>query len=141
LRGYPHNPAAKCGQTRYRGRMSRMDVGETARSWARPQPNGPRRVAHMDLDCFYASVEELENSMLRGKPVAVVMGLDGSGHGVVATASYAARAFGVRSATALSAARRLCPELIALAVRHGLYRRYSQRVMSVLRDVSPVIQQ
>ncbi len=95
----------------------------------------------MDLDCFYASVEELENPALRGKPVAVVMGLDANGHGVVATASYAARAFGVHSAGALSAARRLCPDLIALPVRHELYRRYSDRVMSVLRNLSPVVQQ
>ncbi len=121
--------------------MSLTDAGVVARAWARSEPNGPRCVVHMDLDCFYASVEELEDPALRGKPVAVVMGLDASGHGVVATASYAARAFGVRSATALSAALRLCPELIALPVRHGLYRRYSDRVMGILRDLSPVMQQ
>ncbi|MGH2346035.1 MAG: DNA polymerase Y family protein, partial [Chloroflexota bacterium] len=113
----------------------------TPSSWTRAVPIGPRCVVHMDLDCFYASVEELENPALRGKPVAVVMGLDANGHGVVATASYAARAFGVHSAAALSAARRLCPDLIALPVRHELYRRYSDRVMSVLHGLSSVVQQ
>jgi DNA polymerase-4 len=121
--------------------MNSTDVGVAARLWARSEPSGPRCVVHMDLDCFYASVEELENPALRGKPVAVVMGLDESGHGVVATASYAARAFGVRSATALSAARRLCPDLLALPVRHALYRGYSDRVMRVLRGLSPIVQQ
>src|SRR6185503_4323228 len=102
--------------------MSGTDITVAARpSWTPTQLSGPRCVVHIDLDCFYASVEELENPALRGKPIAVVMGLDASGHGVVATASYAARSYGFRSATALSAARRLCPDLIALPVRHSLY--------------------
>ena len=104
-------------------------------------PVDARCVAHMDLDCFYASVEELLDPSLRGKPVAVVMGLDARGHGAVATASYAARVFGVRSAIPLSTARQLCPNLIVLPVRHALYREYSARVMAVLRDLSPLMQQ
>ena len=95
----------------------------------------------MDLDCFYAAVEELEDPRLRGKPIAVVMGLDVRGRGVVTTASYAARALGVRGAMPLTTARQLCPDLIALPVRHALYREYSRRVMMVLGDLSPVIQQ
>lgn len=95
----------------------------------------------MDLDCFYAAVEELLDPALRGRPVAVVMGLDPRGHGVVATASYAARAFGVRSALPLSTARQLCPDLVVLPVRHGVYREYSRKVMALLHDLSPLMQQ
>jgi DNA polymerase-4 len=73
--------------------------------------------------------------------VAVVMGLDPQGHGAVTTASYAARAFGVRSALPLSTARQLCPDLIVLPVRHGLYRQYSAQVMALLRELSPLMQQ
>ncbi|HEY8283502.1 MAG TPA: DNA polymerase IV [Chloroflexota bacterium] len=101
----------------------------------------PRRVVHMDLDCFYAAVEELEDPRLRDKPVAVVMGLDARGRGAVTTASYAARARGVRGAMPLAAARQCCPDLIVLPVRHALYRDYSRRVMAVLDDLSPIIQQ
>jgi DNA polymerase-4 len=104
-------------------------------------PAGVRCVAHIDLDCFYAAVEELLNPALRGKPVAVVMGLDARGHGAVATASYAARAYGVHSALPLSTARQLCPELIVLPVRHDIYRQYSAQVMAVLRELSPLRQQ
>jgi DNA polymerase-4 len=104
-------------------------------------PAGARCVVHLDLDCFYAAVEEVLDPGLCGKPVAVVMGLDQHDHGVVATASYAARAFGVHSAMALAAARRLCPDLIVLPVRHGLYQRYSAQVMALLRDLSPRLQQ
>jgi DNA polymerase-4 len=95
----------------------------------------------MDLDCFYASVEELQDPSLRGKPLAVVMGLDAQGHGAVATASYAARAFGVHSAMPLATARQNCPQLVVLPVRHALYREYSARAMVILRDLSPKLQQ
>src|SRR5438270_11516990 len=87
-----------------------------------PWPPDARCIVHMDLDCFYASVEVLLDPPLHGKPLAVVMGLDAQGHGVVATASYPARAFGVRSAMPLAQARGLCPGLVALPVRHALYR-------------------
>lgn len=104
-------------------------------------PAAARCVAHIDLDCFYAAVEELLDPSLAGKPVAVVMGLDPEGHGAVATASYAARAFGVYSAMPLHAARRLCPQLVVLPVRHGIYRRYSAQVMALLHELSPLMQQ
>jgi len=104
-------------------------------------PEGARCVAHMDLDCFYAAVEELLDPTLRGKPVAVVMGLDAAGHGAVATASYAARAFGVRSAIPLTVALGRCPDLVVLPVRHAIYREHSARVMAVLGTLSPRIQQ
>jgi DNA polymerase-4 len=95
----------------------------------------------MDLDCFYASVEVLLDPSLRDKPLAVVMGLDAQGHGVVATASYPARAFGVRSAMPLAQARTLCPGLVVLPVRHALYREQSERVMAMLRSLSSRLQQ
>jgi DNA polymerase-4 len=104
-------------------------------------PSGARCVVHMDLDCFYASVEELQDPSLRGRPIAVVMGLDAQGHGAVATASYAARAFGVHSAMSLLAARQICPQLVVLPVRHALYRQYSAQVMGMLRELSPLMQQ
>jgi DNA polymerase-4 len=102
---------------------------------------GVRCVVHMDLDCFYAAVEQLLEPTLVGKPVAVVMGLDAQGRGAVATASYAARAFGVRSAQSLAEARRLCPELIVLPVRRTLYSTYSEKVMQILRELSPRVEQ
>lgn len=104
-------------------------------------PESARCVAHVDLDCFYAAVEELQYPEVRGRPLAVVMGLDAEGHGVVATASYPARAFGVHSAQPLSQARRLCPELIVLPVRHDLYEQYSMQVMAVLHGLTSRVQQ
>ncbi len=95
----------------------------------------------MDLDSFYASVEQREDPALAGKPLAVVMGLDAKGRGAVASASYVARAFGVRSAQSLATARRLCPDLIALPVRRSLYSGYSTRVMDALRGISTRLQQ
>jgi len=100
-----------------------------------------RCIAHMDLDSFYASVEQREDPALSGMPLAVVMGLDERGHGAVASASYAARAFGVRSAQPLATARRFCPDLIVVAVRRSLYSAYSERVMEVLRGIPGCLQQ
>jgi DNA polymerase-4 len=102
---------------------------------------GVRCVVHVDLDCFYASVETLLNPALQDKPIAVVMGLDARGTGAVTTASYAARAFGVHSAMRMSNALQLCPDLVVLPVRHSLYREYSGRIMTLLRGLSSRIQQ
>jgi DNA polymerase-4 len=93
---------------------------------------------HVDLDAFYASVEELLQPALRGKPV-IVGGVPGS-RGVVMAASYAARRFGVRSAMPLVQAQRLCPPGIFLPTNFDAYRRYSARVFAILRDYSPVIE-
>lgn len=106
-----------------------------------PWPPGARCIVHMDLDCFYASVEMLLDPALRGRPLVVVMGLDAQGHGVVTTASYPARAFGVRSAMPLAQARVLCPDLVMLPVRHAIYREHSARVMAVLGALSSRMQQ
>jgi DNA polymerase-4 len=99
----------------------------------------PRAIIHLDLDAFFAAVEVLENPDLAGKPV-LVGGRPGE-RGVVAAASYPARAFGVRSAMPTSRALRLCPQAIVLPPRHTLYRDYSRRVMEILHQASPLVEQ
>jgi len=99
-----------------------------------------RQIIHLDLDAFFASVETLLNPELRGKPLIVAMG-NPQGRGVVSTASYEARRFGVHSAMPLRAAARLCPQAIIVPPRHRVYSEYSQRVMNVLREYSPLVEQ
>jgi DNA polymerase IV len=94
-------------------------------------------VLHLDLDAFFASVEQRDKPSLRGKPV-VVGGI--GARGVVATASYEARAFGVRSAMPVSEARRRCPHAAYLSGRFGAYREASSHVMRILRDLSPLVE-
>ena len=92
---------------------------------------------HLDLDAFFASVEQRDKPSLRGKPVVV----GGIGQrGVVATASYEARVFGVRSAMPVSEARRRCPGAAFLAGRFGAYRQASEQVMRILRELSPLVE-
>lgn len=98
-----------------------------------------RRIALIDLDAFYASVEEMEQPELRGQPLLI--GGSPQGRGVVAAASYAARKFGCHSAMPMSQALRLCPQAVVLPTRHYLYREYSQRVMDLLALESPLVQQ
>jgi DNA polymerase IV len=94
-------------------------------------------VLHLDLDAFYASVEQRDKPSLRGKPV-VVGGL--GQRGVVATASYEARVFGVRSAMPTHEARRRCPQAAFLIGRFGAYHAASRQVMDVLRRLSPLVE-
>lgn len=99
----------------------------------------PRSIIHLDLDAFFASVEELLDPSIAGLPI--VVGGDPQKRGVVASASYAARAFGVRSAMPMSQALRLCPQAV---VRHGhyhAYSAYSRRVMSILAEYTPLLEQ
>lgn len=96
-------------------------------------------VFHVDMDAFYASVEQLENPEYRGKPV-IVGGVD-SARGVVSTASYEARLFGIHSAMSVADARRRCPHGIFLNGRHAVYADYSRRLMDCLSEFSPVIEQ
>src|SRR3954453_13610483 len=93
---------------------------------------------HVDLDAFFASVEQLLDPTLRGKPV-VVAGL--GRRGVVCAASYEARPFGVHSAIPTAVARQRCPDAIYLPPRHDVYERYSRDVMTVLHDVTPLVEQ
>jgi len=95
-------------------------------------------ILHLDLDAFFSAVEQLHKPSLRGKPVIVC----GTGRrGVVATASYEARAFGVGSAMPVAQARRLCPNAAYLAPRFGAYRAASEVVMATLRELSPLLEQ
>lgn len=98
----------------------------------------PRRIIHVDMDAFFASVEQLDDPGLRGRPVAV--GGDPKERGVVAAASYEARAFGVRSAMPMSQALRLCPDLVRLSPRFGRYIEISRRVLDILRRWSPLVE-
>src|SRR5919197_2897634 len=96
-------------------------------------------VAHLDLDAFFAAVEELENPELRTRPL--VVGGDPHGRGVVATANYAARGYGIYSAMSCAEALRRCPHVTFVRPRMALYRDYSREVWAVVREVVPVVEQ
>ena len=95
-------------------------------------------VGHLDLDAFFAAVEELEDPSLRTKPL--VVGGDPHGRGVVATANYVARKFGIHSAMSCAEALRRCPETVFLRPRHSLYREYSEHVWETVRGVVPTVE-
>jgi DNA polymerase IV len=97
-----------------------------------------RRILHIDMDAFYASVEQRDQPHLRGKPVAV--GGDPDKRGVVAAASYEARAFGVRSAIPMARAVRLCPDLVIVRPDFQRYRAASQAVFEIFRSVTPLVE-
>jgi DNA polymerase-4 len=96
-------------------------------------------VAHLDLDAFYAAVEELENPELRSQPL--VVGGDPRGRGVVATANYVARGFGIHSAMSAAEALRRCPHAVFIRPRHSLYREYSRHVWSTVKGIVPTVEQ
>ncbi len=96
-----------------------------------------RKIIHIDMDAFYASVEQRDNPDLRGKPVAVG---GGGPRGVVAAASYESRAFGVRSAMPGARAKRLCPDLIFVRPRFEEYRKVSQQVRAIFERFTDIIQ-
>ncbi len=95
-------------------------------------------IMHLDMDAFYASVEQLDNPELRGRPVAVGGSSDRS---VVSAASYEIRKYGVRSAMSVVKARKLCPQAIFVPVRMSRYKEVSGRVMDVLHEFSPLVEQ
>ena len=95
-------------------------------------------IGHLDLDAFFAAVEELENPELRTKPL--VVGGDPHGRGVVATANYEARKFGIHSAMSCAEALRRCPHAVFIPSRHSLYREYSRHVWDTVRGVVPTVE-
>ena len=110
-----------------------IGAGELGAGRTRAEPS----ILHVDLDAFYASVEQLDDPKLSGRPV-VVGGL--GPRGVVAAASYEARRFGVRSAMPMARARRACPDGVFLAPRFEAYRDASRAVMKILRSFTPLVE-
>ena len=101
-------------------------------------PPPVRRIIHIDMDAFYASVEQRDDPSLCGKPVAV--GGRPEGRGVVAAASYEARAFGVRSAMSMARAVRQCPDLVIVRPDFARYRAVSQQVFAIFRSSTPLVE-
>lgn len=99
----------------------------------------PRVILHLDLDAFYCAVEEQRNPSLQGVPFAV--GGDADKRGVVASCSYPARVFGVRSAMPMSTALRHCPQLIIVPPHFSEYRARSREIMALLHDLTPLVEQ
>jgi DNA polymerase-4 len=119
--------------------VSLNQIGGAMPSRAAAAPDNesrPRKIIHVDMDAFYASVEQRDAPELRGKPVAV-----GGGHrGVVAAASYEARTFGVRSAMPSVTARRRCPELVFVKPRFDVYKAVSQQIRGIFADYTDRIE-
>ena len=97
-----------------------------------------RRILHVDMDAFYASVEQRDDPSLRGRPV--VVGGPAASRGVVAAASYEARKFGVRSAMPMAHAVRLCPHLVIVRPEFKKYRAVSLQVFAIYREVTPLVE-
>jgi DNA polymerase-4 len=116
--------------------MSEPGGGEGREGAARGARH-PEPILHLDMDAFYASVEQRDDADLRGRPVAVG---SPTGRGVVAAASYEARAFGVRSAMPMVRARRLCPDLVVVRPDFDRYHEASRALMGLLRSVTPLIE-
>ena len=99
-----------------------------------------RVIFHIDMNAFFASVEQAEKPYLRGKPIVVARGDDQSRSSIISTASYEARAFGVHSAMPLYEARKLCPQLIAVDGNYDMYEMYSHRMFEILRSYTTLIE-
>jgi DNA polymerase-4 len=115
-----------------RAEHERQDAAQDA-----PGEQGMRKIIHVDMDAFFASVEQRDNPELRGKPVAVG---GSSGRGVVAAASYEARAFGVRSAMPSVTALRRCPDLIFCKSRFDVYREVSGQIREIFSLFTPLVE-
>lgn len=135
-------PETKPRQESERQGEPMVEMPADSRPASAPVPvpaSGFRRVLHADLDCFFAAVEELDDPSLAGRPV--IVGGNPEGRGVVSTANYHARRYGVHSAMAASLARRLCPQAVFLRPRFARYRELSQRVMAILAEHVETLEQ
>ncbi|MDC8755278.1 DNA polymerase IV [Erythrobacter sp. sf7] len=117
--------------------MASEPPSHTADEEASPDELGLRKIIHVDMDAFFASVEQRDNPELRGKPVAVG---GAGGRGVVAAASYEARQYGVKSAMPSVTASRLCPDLIFMRPRFDAYKEASRQIRRVFEHYTPVIE-
>ena len=99
-----------------------------------------RRILHIDMDAFFAAVEEQRHPELRGKPVVIGGSGDPTKRGVVSTASYEARKYGIHSALPLRTAYNLCPEAVFLPVDYDEYSRVSEIIKTVLKEISPIME-
>jgi DNA polymerase-4 len=115
--------------------MSRRETGRL--DFPAPRDDSTCTVLHVDMDAFYASVELLTRPMLRGKPV--IVGGSGS-RGVVLSATYEARAYGVRAAMSMARARRMCPDAAVIAPDHRRYARVSAGVMEIFKSITPKVE-
>jgi DNA polymerase-4 len=100
-----------------------------------------RRILHIDMDAFFAAVEEKRHPELKGKPVVIGGSGDPTKRGVVSTASYEARKYGIHSAFPLRTAYKLCPDAIFLPVDYEEYSRVSLIIKDILKKISPVMEQ
>ena len=114
-----------------------LKTGEGPNSSEGLPTSPPRKIIHIDMDAFYASVEQRDDPALRGKPVAVGGSRE---RGVVAAASYEARQYGVRSAMASVTAKRRCPDLIFVKPRFEVYKAISQQIRTIFADYTPLIE-
>ena len=101
-------------------------------------PSPQKYIAHLDLDCFFVSVERIKDPDLLGKPV--VVGGSAAGRGVVASASYEARKFGIQSAMPTARAQKLCPNLIVVRGSHAEYSHISQKLYERMRELAPIVE-
>ena len=99
-----------------------------------------RRILHIDMDAFFASVEQKRHPELTGKPIVVGGSGDPTKRGVVSTASYEARRYGIHSAMPLRTAYKLCPDAVCLPVDYEEYQRASEKVKNILREFTTVIE-
>ncbi|ASJ90367.1 DNA polymerase IV [Porphyrobacter sp. CACIAM 03H1] len=117
--------------------MARAAPPDDDDKYEAPDSPGLRKIIHVDMDAFFASVEQRDNPELKGKPVAVG---GAGGRGVVAAASYEARKFGVRSAMPSVTASRLCPDLVFVRPRFDAYKEASRQIRRVFEHYTPVIE-